>query len=99
MAPVTHGVWCHGVYETKLALLEFYICELKKLVWLCKFIKWWLVWLVLILSKWIVSYSNDNKIDKGCIFREMIQVKDGWAICHIYKFGDVDFIIYDLCLN
>ncbi len=50
-------------------------------------------------SKWRYNTVGDEEIDNMCILREMIEVRDGWAICDICNIGDVDIIINDLCVN
>ncbi len=34
-----------------------------------------------------------------CIFREVFEVREGWAMCDIVNVGDVDVIINDFCIN
>ncbi len=48
----------------------------------------------------IYDTVSDKEIDNVCILiSEMIEVKEGRAICVIFNIGDVDFIINDLCVN
>ncbi len=42
---------------------------------------------------------NDSEINNVCILREMIEVKEGRAICDIFNIGHVDFIMNALCAN
>ncbi len=49
-------------------------------------------------SEWCDRVS-DEEIDNVCMLREMIEVREGRAICDICNIGDVDFIINDLCVN
>ncbi len=51
-----------------------------------------------VYSDWYDTVS-DKEIDDVCILREMIEVREGRAICDIFNIGDVDLIINDLCVN
>ncbi len=49
-------------------------------------------------GEWYDTVS-DNGIDRVCILREMIYVREGRAKCDIFNIDDVEFIINDLCVN
>ncbi len=47
----------------------------------------------------MVWYVSDEDMDDVCIWREMIEVREGLATCDIVNIGDVDFIINYFCIN
>ncbi len=48
-----------------------------------------------VYGEWYDTVS-DNEIDRVCILREMIEVREGRAKCDIFNIDDAEFIINDL---
>ncbi len=48
-----------------------------------------------VYSEWYDTVSEEE-IDNVYILREMIEVREGWAISDIFNIGDADVIISDL---
>ncbi len=49
-----------------------------------------------VYGEWYDTVS-DNEIDRVCILREMIEIREGRAKCDIFNIDDVEFI-NDLCV-
>ncbi len=53
----------------------------------------------IVYSKQHDTVRSDEDVDNVCILIEMIEVLEGWGAYNVFNNGDVDFIMYNLCVD
>ncbi len=53
----------------------------------------------IVYSKQHDTVRSDEDFDNVCILIEMIEVLEGWGAYNVFNNGDVDFIMYNLCVD